>query len=256
MAVTTTNIANRALLQVGYKKVISSLSQDSPEAQSINEIYTPIVNWCFGISNWNFARQSGTLTLAKGPPSIAPGVWSSTYPPPPWLYEYTLPVNFIRAIYMTNQDNASINSATAAGWIGEPKRYVIANDTVSATVQPVLLTNESAPILVYTGSVADPTQWPWYFERLTVLALAVSVAPALTQNPQLVEMLSQMLEQQISIATQINQVEGLEIPDTTPEWTQALGISYPYRRLDGRALQIPTRAPSGAPHEPPTGRSQ
>ena len=228
MTVTSTDIANRALTMLGLQKRISSLSQDSAEAQAISSVYSPILAWCFGIANWNFARSTAVLTISKGPPTVSPGVWSSAQPAPPWLYEYTVPADFVRALYITNSDAA----APTAGWLGEPKRFVVGNDTIAAVPQPVLLTNEPSAVLIYTANVSAPTNWPWYFERLAVIAVAHGVCLALTHELQLFEALNEMLEQQISIASQINQLEGLVIVDSTPEWNQALGINYPYRRID------------------------
>jgi hypothetical protein len=224
MTVTTVDIANRALVLIGLSKKLSSLTQDSAEAQAINTVITPILKWCFGIANWNFARTTAALTSSKGPPGTNPGNWTTAEPSPPWLYEYTLPADFIRAIYVTNFSSA----ATGPGWAGEPQRFVIANDGSA----PVLLTNQATAALIYTANVSDPTNWPWYFERLAVIAVAHGVATTLTRNFQLTDNIAGMLEQQISIGTQINQIEGLTIGDNTPEWIQALGINYPYSRIN------------------------
>lgn len=244
---TLVDIANRSLVMIGLQKKISSLTQDSAEAQTINAIITPIENWCFGLANWNFARRSSTLSNLKGPPPSNPSTWSTTYPSPPWLYEFSLPTDFIRALYITNSDPSTANP----GYLGEPKRFVIANDTISAVEQIVLLTNQSAPVLVYTAFITDPTIWPWYFERLAVIALAQGISMSLVPNLNLLEELTQTLEQQISIASQINMIEGLQIPDTTPEWIQALGINYPYRRVDGKVdSQQLLAGPAARPRNP------
>lgn len=239
MTVSTTDIGNRALQLLGTRTNIASLGELSNEAAQISLALVPVQNWCFGLANWNFARKTAALSLAKGPPPSPPGTWSTTYPSPPWLYEYTLPADFIRAMYITNSA-----AADNAGWTGDPRRFVIGTDTVSAVVQQVLLTNDPAAILIYTASIADPTLWPWYFERLAVYALAATISAALTGDKKLHEELSAMLEQQISIATQSNTAEGLVIEDTTPEWLQALGINYPYRRFITLAAQAPQPAPS------------
>ena len=42
----------------------------------------------------------------------------------------------------------------------------------------------------------------------------------------------------------INTIEGLMVPDSTPEWIQALGVNYPYRRIDGTVSQQSAQAPS------------
>lgn len=229
---TTTDIGNRALQLVGTRTTMASLTESSNEALQINLVFAAIQNWCSGLANWNFARNTAGLTLLKGP-AVGP-TWSNTYPSPGWNYEYALPSDFIRAIYLTNTA-INTNSAQPATFVGEPRRFVLAVDTVAAVQQEVLLTNESVAILIYTAFIANPTLWPWYFERLMVIALAQTVCMALTGDKKLFGELSTMLEQQINISTQINIAEGLIVGDTTPEWIQALGINYPYRRIDSRS---------------------
>lgn len=240
MTTSTTDIGNRALQLVGTRTTMASLTEQSNEALQISIAFTAIQNWCSGLANWNFARNTAQLSLLKGPSTGA--TWSSTYPAPGWNYEYGLPTDFIRAIYLTN---TAINSGTSAvqNFLGEPKRFVIAVDTISTVQQQVLLTNESVAILIYTAFITNPTIWPWYFERLMVIALAQTVCMALTGDKKLFGELSTMLEQQISISTQINTIEGLMVQDSTPEWIQALGVNYPYRRIDGTMTQQPPPQP-------------
>ena len=241
MTTTTADIGNRALQLIGTRTTVSAaelLAGSTNEALQINIALTPIQNWCSGLANWNFARKTAALTLALGPPPLNPGTWAAgTYPAPPWLYEFTLPSDFIRAIYITNMD-----AATTAGYLGEPKRFQLGTDTIASVQQEVLLTNESKPILIYTSNVANPTLWPWYFERLMVIALAQALTMPLTHDKRLSEELSITLEQQVSISTQINAAEGLLINDITPEWIQALGINYPYYRINReQILNSPSR---------------
>lgn len=242
MTVTTTNIANMALLTIGLQKQISSLVQDSAEANICSQMFNLVQNWCFGLTNWNFARSTAVLTLSKGPPPANPGAWSPTYPTMPWLYEYALPTDFVQAVYVTNSTAATLSPGL--GWLGEPQRFVLGVDAVSSTQQEVVLTNQANAILVYTALIANPTVWPWHFQSLVVLALARAISLSLTGNLQLFEELTAGLEQQINIALQMNATEGLVINDTTPEWSQATGINYPYRRMDLRRplVQQPDRS--------------
>jgi hypothetical protein len=242
MATTTTDIGNRALLALGLQKTVSSLTQDSAEAKALNLIFAAVESWCFGLTNWNFARNTAVLTSLKGPTPTTPGSWTTAYPSPPWLMEYGLPSNFIRAIYLTNFD---AKPGTDPGYLGEPKRFAVAFDTISTVQQKVILTNELTAVLVYTALVSDPTAWPWYFERLCVTALAHATCMALAKDMNLYQFLEGQLETQISIAVQANTIEGLIIQDTTPEWIQALGINYPYRRIEGPASPVlPGRQPT------------
>ena len=242
MTVTTADIGNRALQLIGTRTTVSAaelVAGNTNEALQINIAYTPIQNWCYGLANWNFARKTAALASLAGPPPTSPGPWiTGTYPSPPWLYEYALPADFIRAIYITNTASA----LTGAGYQGEPKRFQLGTDTFAATQQEVLLANEASVILIYTSSVTNPTLWPWYFERLMVLALAQTLCMPLAQDRRLFEELSISLEQQISISTQINSAEGLIINDITPEWIQASGINYPYYRINHeQILNSPSR---------------
>lgn len=240
---TLVDISNRALQLIGARTNIVSAElagNTTNEAIQLNLALTPIQNWCHGLANWNFCRKTAALTIAKGPPIVSPGTWSNTQPPPPWLYEYTLPSDYIRAIYIT--DNTA--AAPAAGWLGEPKRFVIAQDTVASVLQPVLLTNVATCNLIYTAFVTDPTLWPWYFERLMVIALARTICVTLTGTHKMVQELNAMLEQQVAISTQMNTIEGLGIQDSSPEWIQALGMEYPFRR------DIPLSFPSRKPEQP------
>lgn len=221
---TQTDIGNRALQLLGTRTTVVSFTEQSNEAIQLSIAYGPVLNWCFGLANWNFSRTAFGLTIAKSLPA-SPGPWSQLYPAPPWRYSYTLPADFIRAIYITNNDLA------AGLFLGEPKRFVLAFDTVAGVGQEVLLTNEAPVTMIYTANQPNPNIWPWHFERLMVIALAQTVCIALTGDKKLGDELHQMLEQQINIATQANMVEGLIIDDTTPELIQAIGINYPYRRM-------------------------
>lgn len=229
---TTTDIANRVIQTIGLQKRISGLTQDSAEAQAVALSFGPILDWCLGLTNWNFARATAILTMTKGPPPANPAAWTPIYPAPPWLYEYSLPTDFIRAWYMTN------NTVNGPTWIGEPKRFVLGVSVVALAQQQVLLTNEPAATLIYTTRINDPNLWRWYFERLFVMALARAICMALSGDSRLYQELSTDLEQQINIAVQANTAEGLIIEDSTPEWIQAIGIDYPYRRINGATQML------------------
>jgi len=228
MTTTDVDITNRALQLIGTRTTVASMAEVSTEAIQANLVYNAVRDWCFGISNWNFARKVATLVVAKSltPP---PGTWTSTAPQPPWLYEYKLPTDFIRAVYLTNSASADNK------YSGEPQRFSFGNDTISAIQQQVILTNATPAILVYTSQVTDPTLWPWYFERVVVSTLAWTLSNTLSGDKDLVTYLDGVATRFITIADLKNREEPLAIDDTTPEWIQALGINYPYRRHDGKS---------------------
>lgn len=232
MAVTSTDIVNRALQLVGTRTTVASLVEVSNEATQANICYAAVRDWCLGVTNWNFARRSAALAVNKQtavPPTVP---WATaTSVSPPWKYSYTLPADCLQVQYITNSD---IN-ADSTLFLGEPKRFVVAADTVAAVLQRVLLTNEPNIVCIYTAQITDPTQWPWMFERLVVSALAWTLCMALDGDKDQIKALDTTMERFLSVAIQANTAEGLSFGDTTPEWIQALGINYPYRRSDGKA---------------------
>jgi hypothetical protein len=191
------------------------------------------------MANWNFARRQ--FALASPIKTVAPTApWTTSSPPPPWLYEYSLPTDFIKAIYV---GNSAVNQAGTA-FAGEPQRFVLVSDGV--TPVECLLTNQgpTGGTLVYTARIADPTQWPPYFERFAVTSLARALVMALSGHFQLQMLLEQHVQDTFTAAEYANRTESLILGDPTPEWIQALGIPYPYRRYD--AMTSPFDRVAGA----------
>lgn len=225
---TSVDITNRALQLLGTRTTVASLAENSNEAIQANLVYQTVTDWCHAMANWNFARKQASLGAAvKSSP--ASGTWNpATMPPTPWLFEFTLPSDFIKAHFITN--NAIGTLLGNPSFLGEPKRFVVVTDTISSVQQEVLLSNETTPSLIYTSRVSDPTLWTAYFERFAVAALARTMCMALTGNIQLMVFLEELMQDYFTAAETTNRSEGLVVDDTTPEWIQALGVPYPYRR--------------------------
>lgn len=223
---TNVDICNQALISIGIQKVITSLTQDSAEARACNSVYTYIRDWCLGLVNWNFARKTTSPALLKTTTGIIP--WNeNTSPPPPWRYEYAYPADALMIRYVTNTDIAKNT------FIGEPKRFVAATDTIAGVVTRVWLTDEAVGICIYTRIASDPTDWPWYFERLMISALGRALSLALTGDKEIFKLTDMLFKEDLTMSVQSNRAEGLIFDDNTPEWIQALGINYPYNRGSG-----------------------
>lgn len=229
MPANSTAVANEALQLIGTRTNISSLSENSNEAQAMNLIYSDVLDWCLAMANWNFARTTVALTVTKvlNPPPPVP--WSGAVPPPPWDAEYLLPADFIRARYVTTTTANQGNTL----YLGEPQRFAIAVDGV-----PVLLTNQANAILIYTARITTTTLWPGYFSRFMTAALAWFGSFQLSGERGVQQYLDGLTTRLFMIAEQINREEGLVYEDTTPEWIQALGINYPNRQPDERKQQL------------------
>lgn len=240
MPTTDVDIVNRALQLIGTRTTIASLVESSNEAIQANLCYAPVRDWCLGIANWNFARRTSALTRCRTTTVPPPVNWTDAMVSPPWLYEYLLPATSIRMHYITNFDR----DEGLTKYLGEPKRFVISVDVV-ATEQSVLLTNEATVIGVYTARIDNPAEWPWMFERFVVGTLAWTLCLPLTGDKELLKTLDATASRFLDVAIQANLAEGLSFGDTTPEWIQALGINYPYRRDDGKDSHKPPQQGRG-----------
>jgi hypothetical protein len=237
---TNVDITNRALQLIGTRTTIAALNESSNEAIQANLAYSAILDWCLGVVNWNFARKTAALAIAKSNTNPLPEIWDPSQISPAWVYEYSIPTDFIKAQYLTD----SSRNTGVLSYIGEPQRFVVAYDSIAAADKRVILTNQLNAVLVYTARITDPTVWPWTFERFMVAALAWTLAPALTTDKEVIPALNKIMFDFLTAGVQANLEEGLSFGDTTPEWIQALGINYPFRRQDGKDHNQPQVAPN------------
>src|SRR5215472_5424450 len=244
------DLCNRALIEMCSKKVISTLNQDSIEGKTFNLVYVVLRDWCLCLANWNFARRTAFLgTVIKQIPAAPPPIpWNGvTTPSPPWLLEYQLPSDYLKAQYLTNSSLDPGNTF----YPGEMKRFAVTQD---GTNNKVLLTNETNPVLIYTAQITDPTQWTPWFERIVVSALAWKTAGVLAPPPinlslDFIAYLKNVFAEQLSIGVRSNIEEGSLVPaDATPELIQARGLEYPEMRLNRieRQLEMMQKARDGS----------
>jgi hypothetical protein len=139
------DLANRALQQVGLQKRISSLDQDSAEAQSINIVLNELRDDLLRMAPWSCALKTANLTYitsAPGTPentSAATTLWQPGQPPPPWGYEYQYPADCLRACWIIPATQTgfagnipittAVTGGTAGLWAGPPVRFTVQTDT-------------------------------------------------------------------------------------------------------------------------------
>jgi hypothetical protein len=147
---TEIDICNRTLLNLGIKKQISSLTQDSEEAQACNTYLHQLRDDLLRMAPWNCAFNFATLNLitaAPGTPentSAATTTWQKGQPAPPWAYEYQYPVDCLRAQLIVPQfttgfaSGIPITTAVTGGspnfWTGPPIKFKVAVDQFWAVV--------------------------------------------------------------------------------------------------------------------------
>lgn len=235
---TNIDICNRALQMIGAKIQITSLASTA-DAESINcnMLYEPVRDWCMSLANWNFARKITVPVLSKIYPNTANTAWTSTYPPPPWKYEYLFPADALAIRYVTDQTQATDNT-----WNGNPYKFAVVSDLLSSEQVRVIVTNRLGALIVYTMLVSDVNKWPAMFTQAVVSNLAWLLAMPLTGDQNLANNLKNTAAEHMQLAIEFNRQEGLFTDDTTAEWKQARGIPYNNNRAQQAAVR---RAPSG-----------
>jgi hypothetical protein len=170
------DVINLALARVGYRMRIGSL-YDGSEASKIGlTLYAQTRDEVLRESDWGFAQRTVTLTLLKTAPTggyVPPTVWTSSYPPLPWIYEYAYPADCIKIRALKNAPILIPN------FDPRPKVFNIANDSSLSPAAKVILTNVTDAIAVYTGRVTDPATWEPLFVEALVASLARRLAPSL-----------------------------------------------------------------------------
>src|ERR1019366_9251122 len=84
------DIINVSLRRIGYKLRVASLYDGSKAAKSALDIYAQTRDEILRQNDWTFAERNIAMVLLKQPPAsgyIPPLIWSTAYPPLPWLFE-------------------------------------------------------------------------------------------------------------------------------------------------------------------------
>ncbi|MDE2020473.1 MAG: hypothetical protein KGJ13_09080 [Patescibacteria group bacterium] len=175
------DMVNLALRRIGYAPRVGNLFDGSRAANAALDIYGQTRDGLLRAGTWGFAERNVSLTLLKQAPALpggghgyTPGLpWSNTYPPLPWLYEYTYPADCleVRAVkpvpfFVPNFDP-------------QPHVFSVENDSGYSPPQKVILCNVESAACVYTGRITDPTTWEVDFVEALADQLGQSLAPLL-----------------------------------------------------------------------------
>lgn len=180
------DVVNAALTRMGYELSVGTLYDGSKAARNALNIYGQTRDEMLRDGNWKFAERNATLALLKSAPTIPGGygyippiVWSSTYPPLPWIFEYAWPDDClkVRAIKAVPLIIPNIDP--------QPVIYGIENDNSLVPPAKVILCNVQDAAIVYTGRVTDPITWEPDFTEALVAALEQRLVAGLKDAQQI-----------------------------------------------------------------------
>lgn len=190
MATSDVSICNLALQKLGAKR-ITSLTEDSPNARTLNACYEAIRDAELRKHRWNFAI--GRVSLAADSPAPSQGQFADSF---------SLPADFIRLLEPDPEENYNTLDWTIEG--------------------RSILTNFGAPLEIrYIQRVTDPTQ----FDALFVIALACAIAmhacEDVTQSTTKYEKVASEYTAAIRDAKRVNAIEQVSAEPPTDSWITA-----------------------------------
>lgn len=230
------SISNRALLAVGARVQISSLSPSdgSVEANTVTVLWTPTFEQLARSAPWNCLNRQITLSLlqaAQGTPENPDGT-TLDQPPSPWLYAYAYPSDCLDARYIVpsypSSDGSDVpqttNSVSSGTWLPTGGQIPFSVSTIldshNASLT-VILTNQDLAQLVYTVNQSNPAGWDSLFQEAMVAALGAFLVPALSLSLPLLDRCVKQAEVAIGIARARDGNEGVTSMDHLPDWIQA-----------------------------------
>ncbi len=245
MAASVISLANRALLAVGARAQVSSLSEGSVEANAISTLFVPTFESLARSARWGCLRKQATLTLLAAAQGTTPENVDGTslpLPPSPFLYQYAYPSDCLAARFIvptfpnaTSSGAVPITTASiaAGAWIpgGGQIPFTIAY-AVDAQNNPIetILCNTTQAQLVYTVNQPNPVIWDSLFQAAFVSSLGAYLVPALSLNLQLMQLCIKTAEAAIMQARVADGNEGVTSVNRQADWivARATGSLYGY----------------------------
>jgi hypothetical protein len=217
-------VANQALgVARARTQLITSFSQAGPEASQISLNYAYTRDNLLRMFDWGFAKS--TVSLGNPVKSWDPTAtsWSNLQPPPPWLYEYTMPANVVKVRAIMGQSVpgfvvpsvSGADQGTAVSFYG----YEVVNDGGAQ----VIVTNAPGAIAVVTMGGLDPAVWDSLFTKAMIAMLAMNICIPLSGDAQLADKLQKDAAMIVEAAKLASANETTDIQHIMPDWLRARG---------------------------------
>jgi len=174
MATAVEDLCNQVLVELGYPKRIGDIFEGAKASRVALEVFGQTRDELIDSDDWPFARRTVAMALLKGPPPAGgynPATpWTTAYPKPGWLYEYTYPADCL-------EFNAVIAPPQAMFDLDpQPAVWRVDNDNAFDQPQKVLLTNVKNAMGVYTAQVVDISTWEPGFISILIKKLKAKFA--------------------------------------------------------------------------------
>lgn len=172
------DLVNLALSRIGYARRVGNLFDGSDAANAALTVYAQTRDDMLRDGEWDFCRRTSSPTLLKTAPSnYFDAPWNpATNPPWPWKYEYEYPSDCLKVRSVNPMQGFLVAMSP------EPNLFQVLNDNGGASPARVIVCNIPDMVLIYTGQVTNPAQWPADFVEAFAAMLGAKLKPLLVGN--------------------------------------------------------------------------
>jgi hypothetical protein len=170
------DVINLALVRIGFKQRVGSIWEGSLAAKKALDIYSQTRDELLRGFDWGFAERTVAMTLLKSAPPggyFPPTVWSSAFPPPPWLFEVAYPQDALKIRALKNVP------LFVPDFAPQPYQFSVDNDQSLDEPDKVILCNIFPGVVVYTGQITTPSDWEPDFVEALCASLGRRLEPVL-----------------------------------------------------------------------------
>ena len=199
------SIYNLALNAVGTRSNISATTEKDRGAEVCRLWYPVVRDQILSAAPWPSCRKTTRLALYRAQDDDK---WQTGEPDPLYNYSYTVPDDMLYPRYLTNFARFELSTST--------------ND------QQVIMTNDPAPMLVYTFRQPLVQRWEGPLGMAIVYGLAAHICMPLTGKPNRAAGLVQQANDLILTARLSAANEDNMAIETIPEWIRARGYANPH----------------------------
>jgi len=175
MPVTSTDIANQALMEMGGNQPpvtgLAPTFDDSAAGKALQKLYVPCVQFVGRQFGWDFARAAVALTL------------SGNAAPLGWTLEYLYPTGGVQVWQITPAALTDANNPLPVNW-------AVGNASVNGTQRKVIWTDQANARAYYNNNPTEDT-WDAGFREAVVRLLASELSLAVAGKPDAAQVLLQ-----------------------------------------------------------------
>jgi hypothetical protein len=216
---TDVEVCNLALDMAGAKALIGSLTDTNASARACNRWYALTVSEMFAAAQWNFGYSVQALALLK---TASGGAWVGTDPPPAWIYEYAMPADTGRAMFVIPQGvyADAVFASTQMGLWPAYNSFSVPFKVGKGASGAVVLTNAPSALLIYIVESSEAF-WPATFIKAVAARLASNLAIPLGADRQLAVTNYQLSERLLATAQAEDANNGLTVQNVPTDWIEA-----------------------------------